>query len=124
MHLGGGMYDQEQGSNAMLAWRNERLGKIRRGKPPTRGASNRGLPSLVMLSVMLITIFHPTFAFLTPAPRLPVQSHSLTSRATNDSSPLECLQVAPPILSSPAQCQQTLMVHTFAYSYGQPFIGK
>lgn len=41
----------------------------------------------------------------------------------NKSSPLECLQVAPPIAVASAACQQTLMVYTFAFAYGQPFIG-
>jgi len=37
---------------------------------------------------------------------------------------LECLQVGPPILSSAGGCQQNLMSHVFASSYGQPFIGQ
>ncbi|KAI4936748.1 uncharacterized protein J4E92_001472 [Alternaria infectoria] len=32
--------------------------------------------------------------------------------------------VAPPVLSPVDACQQTLMVHTFASSYGQPFVGQ
>jgi hypothetical protein len=51
-----------------------------------------------------------------------VQSSTLNN-PTNEYFLLECLQVAPPIAIPSAACQQTLMVHAFAFSYGQPFIG-
>lgn len=37
---------------------------------------------------------------------------------------LQCLQPMPPVLSPMDGCQQIIMKHTFAYSYGQPFIGE
>lgn len=72
---------------------------------------------------MLITIPRVTFALLITPPHLLLQSPAINSVANNESPPLECLQVAPPIAISSAACQQTLMIHTFAFSYGQPFIG-
>ncbi|KAJ4294465.1 hypothetical protein N0V90_008156 [Kalmusia sp. IMI 367209] len=59
-----------------------------------------------------------------------LQSHlhradsALTGRSPNETAPLlECLQVSPPVLSPKKGCQQTLMVHEFAFSYGIPFVG-
>ncbi|EUC44959.1 hypothetical protein COCMIDRAFT_5810 [Bipolaris oryzae ATCC 44560] len=37
---------------------------------------------------------------------------------------LQCLQPMPPVLSLVDGCQQIIMKHTFASSYGQPFIGE
>lgn len=70
---------------------------------------------------MLVTIPRVSSALVTP-PQLLLQSPALSS-PTNESSLLECLQVALPIAIPSAACQQTLMVHTFAFSYGQPFVG-
>lgn len=72
---------------------------------------------------MLITVPDFTFALLTP-PQLLLQSPASEASTVNASSPLECLQVAHPIAIPLSACQQTLMVHTFAFSYGQPFIGE
>lgn len=51
----------------------------------------------------------------------------LASRQVSDptnGSVLEIFQVYPPVLTpSNATCKQTLMAHTFAYSYGQPYVG-
>ncbi|KAH7389664.1 peptide N-acetyl-beta-D-glucosaminyl asparaginase amidase A-domain-containing protein [Phaeosphaeria sp. MPI-PUGE-AT-0046c] len=77
-----------------------------------------------VLFLILMTILHSTLAshagLLQSGTRIP----SLSNRAVaNNSSMLQCLQVAPPVLSPAGECQATLMVHTFAFSYGQPFIG-
>ena len=74
---------------------------------------------------MLISFLPPTWAvFTAQQPGLRSVGSGLSSRAPNESVPLlECLQVSPPVLSS-NKCQQTLMVHTFAFSYDQPFIGQ
>ncbi|KAH7355602.1 peptide N-acetyl-beta-D-glucosaminyl asparaginase amidase A-domain-containing protein [Pyrenochaeta sp. MPI-SDFR-AT-0127] len=123
-HLGGSkMYDLEQTSKKMPARRNERLARLNMRRSTIRAAASKRSLYLISIFLMLITISHSTLASLPAPPRWSPQSYSLTSHAANESSPLECLQVAPPILSSPGDCQQTLMVHTFAYSYGKPFIG-
>ncbi|KAF1946168.1 hypothetical protein EJ02DRAFT_441390 [Clathrospora elynae] len=113
----GMMYFQEQRSNAMPAWRNEVLSKVEMLKASTAAVVSNGPFRPVSLFLMLMTLSQSTLAFLT------TPAQSLSSRATNDSSPLQCLQVAPPIRSPSGGCQQMLMVHTFAYSYGQPFVG-
>lgn len=118
------MYDQEQESNRKLTRRVGRLAKLAMRESSVRGVFSKGGLNFVSLFLMLITVFHPTSALLTTPPQSLVQRQSLSNHATNDSGPLECLQVAPPILSPAAGCKQTLMVHTFAFSYGQPFIGK
>jgi hypothetical protein len=86
-------------------------------------ARHRTLPS-ISLFLMLILCSVPTWAALTlQQPNLLPGGLGLSSRAPNQTKPLlECLQVSPPVLSS-KQCQQTLMVHTFAFSYDQPFLG-
>ncbi|UPX16830.1 uncharacterized protein EKO05_0007213 [Ascochyta rabiei] len=78
---------------------------------------------------MLVTVPRVALAFLITPPKLLRQNPALGNPAlnspANDESPLlECLQVAPPIAIPPATCHQTLMVHTFALSYGQPFVGQ
>ncbi|KAF9693572.1 hypothetical protein EKO04_008494 [Ascochyta lentis] len=73
---------------------------------------------------MLITVPRVTLALLITPPQLLHQSPVLNSPANNESPLLECLQVAPPLAIPSATCQQTLMVHTFAFSYGQPFLGQ
>ena len=113
------MGNQEQKSKSQLAWR---TGGSLEVENPTRAVHGNGSLHLITLLLMLISLSQSTSAFLTTPPY--AQSPSLRSRASNQSSPLECLQVAPPVLSPAGECQQTLMVHTFAYSYGQPFVGK
>lgn len=76
---------------------------------------------------MLIILPQSALALLShhrqPDPRLPREL--LGSRAPNDSSnPLQVIQVSPPVLSPVSDCQQTLMVHTFGWSYGKPFVGE
>ncbi|OAK99739.1 hypothetical protein IQ06DRAFT_223242 [Phaeosphaeriaceae sp. SRC1lsM3a] len=78
-----------------------------------------------VLFLILMTISHSTLA--SHAVLLQSNAHissSSTRAAADNSSLLQCLQVAPPVLSSAGDCQSILMVHTFAYSYGQPFIGN
>ncbi|KAF2833406.1 hypothetical protein CC86DRAFT_9333 [Ophiobolus disseminans] len=77
----------------------------------------------VPLFIMLISISPSIFALLVVPPQSFPSIQSLSGRAAENSSLLQCLQVAPPTLSPGQDCQQTLMVHTFAFSYGQPFVG-
>lgn len=46
-----------------------------------------------------------------------------STAATASPTVLECFQVAPPVLTPKTDCSQVLMVHSFAFSYGVPFIG-
>jgi hypothetical protein len=86
--------------------------------------------------------------FLSPAPETYGLKHPLTKYATTAVAPfLEVFQVYPPVLtaepdgaleitdgstdtspatirSRSASCQEILTVYSFAYSYGQPFIGE
>lgn len=74
--------------------------------------------------IALITMSTSTLAmFVLPSPSTP-QLSSLTGCTAENSSLLECLQVGPPVLNQAQACQQTLMVHTFALSYGEPFVGE
>lgn len=82
------------------------------------------LPFICFLLILILS--QPTLARLTSqqSDLLPL-GPSLSSRAPNQSTPLlQCLQVSPPVLSPKTSCKSTLMVHTFAYSYGQPFVGQ
>ncbi|OCK81792.1 hypothetical protein K432DRAFT_294695 [Lepidopterella palustris CBS 459.81] len=77
--------------------------------------------------LILIPLTCSVLAYLTARgqPDLP-SFKSLASRALDQSSSfLDVFQVSPPVLS-PAEsgCAQTLMVHSFAFSYGQPFVGE
>lgn len=76
----------------------------------------RVLASVLLLAALAL----PTAS----ANRAPAGPRELAVRADNASSQLAVLEVDPPVLA-PAQpaCQQTLMVHVFAYSYGTPFVG-
>jgi hypothetical protein len=79
----------------------------------------------ISLFLMLMSFLPSTFAVLTAQQldRTSVMS-GVSRRAPNQTVPLlECLQVSPPVLSS-NKCHQTLMVHTFAFSYDQPFVGE
>lgn len=95
------------------------------GKEGLRTHQHRlALPSITFL-LILMTLFQPILA--SKASLQSLMHHvnpTLTGRATNETaSLLECLQVAPPVLSPKKSCQETLMVHEFAFSYGIPFIG-
>jgi hypothetical protein len=103
-----------------------RNGEILELASPMGAVPNHGRLGLVTLLLMLMTLSQSTSALLTTSPFAQPypQTVSLRNRATNESSLLQCLQVAPPVLSPADACQQTLMVHTFASSYGRPFLGQ
>jgi hypothetical protein len=105
------MYNQEQNGCPVLAWRWPRMGQVKAQHFP-------------ILFLILMTISHSTFASSEISSRSTAQIQRLTPRAVDNSSLLECLQVAPPVSKPAGGCEQSLMVHTFAYSYGQPFVGK
>ncbi|KAH7084800.1 peptide N-acetyl-beta-D-glucosaminyl asparaginase amidase A-domain-containing protein [Paraphoma chrysanthemicola] len=84
---------------------------------------NRRWP-LFCLSLMLIAISQSTLAALLAPPRNLLHTPTLSNLAANESSVLECLQVAAPVPIPAGSCQQVLMVHTFAFSYGQPFVAQ
>jgi hypothetical protein len=103
------MYNQGQTGGPTLAWRYTRMAQANQ-------------QHIAILFLILMTITHSTLALHAISPEPIAPSLSLTPRAAADSSLLECLEVAPPVLS-PNGCQQNLMAYTFAYSYGQPFVG-
>jgi len=115
--------DWKRKSDGIHARRNGELLEL---ASPMGAVPNNGRLCLVTLLLILMTLSQSTSALLTTTPLAQPypQTVSLRNRATNESSLLECLQVAPPVLSPVDACQQTLMVHTFASSYGQPFVGQ
>jgi hypothetical protein len=117
------MCDGKRKSDGVSARRNGELLEL---ASPLRAALNHGRSRLITLLLILMTLSQSTSALLTTSPfaQYHPQTVSLRNRATNESSLLECFEVAPPVLSPADACQQTLMVHTFAYSYGQPFVGQ
>ncbi|KAH8701483.1 peptide N-acetyl-beta-D-glucosaminyl asparaginase amidase A-domain-containing protein [Phaeosphaeriaceae sp. PMI808] len=117
------MHDRGRNSRPVLVWHCNRWKQVAEQHVQKRlVASDRCWP-LVSLFLVLMAITHSTTALHTMLPRSVPQTQFLTSRAVENASLLECLQVAPPILSPIGGCHQTLMVHTFAFSYGQPFVG-
>lgn len=104
------MYFQGQTGGPTLAWRYTWMAQANQRR-------------IAILFLILMTITHSTLASHAVSLRPGAQSLSLTPRAAANSSLLECLEVAPPVLSPSGGCQQTLMEYTFAYSYGQPFVG-
>ncbi|CBX92267.1 predicted protein [Plenodomus lingam JN3] len=88
--------------------------------PEPEAAAKASLHFLTIL-LMLIPLAHTTVASHIAQRDFDSHMDPWSSLDANDSSPLECLQVAPPVLSPAGGCQQTLMIHTFAQSYGQPF---
>jgi hypothetical protein len=113
----------EHWADGLATWRNERMANAKRHLLTPVAGSGKRMP-FISIFLMLIAFSHVSLALLTTPLEKISQIQALSKRAANDSSLLECLQVAPPVLSPAGGCQQTLMVHTFAYSYGQPFIGK
>lgn len=83
-----------------------------------------GLSHVVCVFAALMIWVELTNATLSPSSCLHDEAKISSRDNTNYSSLLECLQVGPPILSSAGGCQQTLMSHVFASSYGQPFVGE
>jgi hypothetical protein len=118
------MGEEEQRNNGAFGWRT--WGSFKEGlwTLSTPGASSNGPMHLISFFLMVTTLSQSTFALLTTPPQPHILTPALQSNVWNDSSLLQCLQVASPVLSPLGGCQQTLMVHTFAYSYGNPFIGK
>jgi hypothetical protein len=102
---------EEHKSIQVLAWRFTRSEQVH-------------LRYMTVLFLILMTILPSTLASHAISPRLNAPNSLLLGRTAENASLLECLQVAPPVLSSPGGCEQTLMVHTFGASYGQPFVGK
>ncbi|OJD34976.1 peptide-n4-(n-acetyl-beta-glucosaminyl)asparagine amidase a [Diplodia corticola] len=91
--------------------------------PPFAAAALGRLASVLLLAALALCLdLRLPTAAAAAAPRLP--GGELAVRAANASSQLVVLEADPPLLA-PAQpaCQQTLMVHVFAYSYGDPFVG-
>lgn len=79
----------------------------------------------VSFFLILMTLSHPILAVLAPPqPQLHRVGSALAARSPNETAPLlQCLQVSPPVLTPKTTCEQTLMVHEFAFSYGIPFVG-
>lgn len=76
---------------------------------------------LFLTCLTLIALPCATFA-LGITHQVPINSFPSLS-LDNNGALLECVQIARPIAIPSAACQQILMVHDFALSYGQPFIG-
>lgn len=88
---------------------------------------SKRLEPLLCLIIVLITLPYSVVASMATLGQLGMSTpRSLASRASNGSSSLlQVFQVSPPVLSpADAGCKQTLMVHSFAYSYGMPFVGE
>jgi hypothetical protein len=118
------MYDHHSGTKQVLAWQAEyREPAKRQHKDGRIVVLDRRWP-LISLFLMLIAISLSTLAVLLALPRNFPYTPSISKRAANESSLLECFQVAAPIPNPARHCQQVLMVHTFALSYGQLFVGK
>lgn len=56
-------------------------------------------------------------------PTVKRQATYTSSSTTASPTVLECFEVEPPVLTPSASCSQVLMVHSFAFSYGMPFVG-
>lgn len=117
------MYGQQQKIKADMARRNGAFHKPYQ-RLPLRDWFSFDRLGLVVLFLILISHSHPTFASVQSPPQVFAQDQSLTSQAVNGTYTLECLQVKAPVLNPNEGCQQILMVHTFAESYGKPFVGK
>lgn len=122
------MYDHLSGIKPMPAWYAQGYAQgyvlADRQQKDGRIVFDKRRWTLVCLSLMLIAISQSTLAALLAPPHTFSYTPSLSKRAANESSLLECLQVAAPISNPTGACQQVLMVHTFAFSYGHPFVGK
>ncbi|KAF2127431.1 hypothetical protein P153DRAFT_67389 [Dothidotthia symphoricarpi CBS 119687] len=91
--------------------------------PPLWPAASEGPLGFMFLVLMLVLVPHLALALFVSPPHLLDQVSTLDRYVLNESSSLECLQVTAPIFSPSESCQQILMTHVFAFSYGQPFIG-
>lgn len=118
------MCDLELSCNQLRGQRDKELEKELGGRnSPQRSTYSGRLLQVLTICLMLISVPHVTFALLITPPQSLLQSPASSTPANNEYSLLDCLQVVHPIAISSAACQQTLMVHTFAFSYGQPFVG-
>lgn len=93
---------------------------------PKRMSLGQAAPGLLLITMflMLITLSQSTSVLLPASTEPHAQVLSLKDGASNESSLLECLQVVPPVLSPIGGCEAIIMEHTFAFSYGQPFVGE
>lgn len=124
-------YKHEQASDKSLGMPSNQSSRLigldrEREKGRQRPSVGNGILPVITFFLILITLPCSALAsFTSQQPDLLALSPALSNRAPNESSSLlECFQVAAPVLS-PAKpsCQQTLMVHTFGWSYGIPFVG-
>ncbi|KAF2490870.1 hypothetical protein BU16DRAFT_469035 [Lophium mytilinum] len=103
------------------------MGHIRAAKHQQLRAANVFRP-LVCTIIMLMTLSFHVLASPSSASeyRGLLPHRMLAGRASNQSSSfLDVFQVSPPVLSpEDAPCEKTLMVHSFAFSYGKPFVGE
>lgn len=82
-----------------------------------------GWQALLLLAIALCSLV-PVAAAI-PHSRISPSKRLTTRAPTLNGSLLEVLEVAPPVESvTDAACQETLMVYSFANSYGQPFVGE
>ncbi|KAF1964974.1 hypothetical protein BU23DRAFT_593906 [Bimuria novae-zelandiae CBS 107.79] len=91
-----------------------------------RACQHRAAMPFMSFLLILMALSHPILASLALSqPHLHRVGPALAGRSPNETAPLlKCLQVSPPVLSPKTSCEQTLMVHEFAYSYGVPFVGS
>ncbi|KAJ4994283.1 peptide-n4-(n-acetyl-beta-glucosaminyl)asparagine amidase a [Stagonosporopsis vannaccii] len=119
------MCDSERSCIQLLGQRDKELAKeLGRQNSPQHSTYSGRLLQVLTICLMLISVPHVASALLITPPQLLLQSPASSTPANNECTLLECLQVAHPIAISSAACQQTLMTHTFAFSYGQPFVGE
>lgn len=122
------VYDQERKIDQFVSFINNGLdpAELYGERGVQRAAARTAMLPFILFFLILMSLSQPTLALLTAQqPDLLPLRPALSSRAPNQSTPLlECLQVSPPVLSPKNSCHQTLMVHTFAYSYGIPYVGQ
>jgi hypothetical protein len=121
-------YNRERDGNGMITSRSaaeSRAVEMNGNRICHRSEARLRMLPFISVFLILILCSLPTLAVATPQqPKLLSGGSGLSSRAPNQSIPLlECLQVSPPV-PSPKTCQQILMVHTFAWSYDDPFVGE
>jgi len=87
---------------------------------------------LIYIALVAVAIFNVSFA-AKRVPRdliIPLQlpnNPSLINKRAERPPVMDVFQVSPPVIvpaGVTSQCNQTLMVYTFANSYGKPFVGK
>ncbi len=75
-----------------------------------------------MFSFFIITVFFLSHAFPSSANPSQVIEHTMS----NGTPPLDVFQVQAPVRASfeGASCQQVILQHNFAASYGTPYVGE